>query len=265
MRNHYFISYYGNKRNEIEAILPYINLDNMPTLTTIIEPFAGSAAMSYYISTQYPKKFKYVLNDNDIQNYRMFLISRDPILTEQFNIDINRLIDEFNTYTDDASRKDFYKSIDTTTLVGNIFTTRFSAWGKGMYPLIKKRKQIKSFKLQDFPIYDFYNNEDITYEITDGVDIINKYNTGDSNLFLIDPPYLKTSHNFYSNLNMDIYAWVKDNKELLFQSKNKILFILEPIDKVKNIFSDFKILVEYNKRYYIRKEHISTHIVYSNL
>ena len=65
MKNHYFTCYIGNKRKEITDILPLIDLDASADIKYILEPFAGSAAMSYYISTQYPNRFKYILNDND--------------------------------------------------------------------------------------------------------------------------------------------------------------------------------------------------------
>ena len=195
MKNHYYTYYFGNKRKEIKDIMPLINLDN---ITTIIEPFAGSAAMSYYISTQYPKRFKFILNDNDKMNYDLFNVSRDPELTQRFNENINKIIDEFNTYTDDVSRKVFYSSIDRETLEGYIFTFKFSNKRPALYPYITRIKQIKTnFKLQNFPVYDFYNNEDITYKNTDGVDIIKEYNEGDDKYFLIDHPYFKTSKDGY--------------------------------------------------------------------
>ena len=122
MKNHYFTAYVGNKRKEIKDILPFINLDN---ITTILEPFAGSSAMSYYISTQYPNRFKYILNDNDKINYDLYNISRDTERTNEFNENINKLIDEFNKYTDDVNRKIFYNSIDTKTLEGYIFKQKY--------------------------------------------------------------------------------------------------------------------------------------------
>ena len=62
MKNHFIIAYPGNKRQEVEII--YKNLD-FNNITTIIEPFCGSCALSYYISTIHPKKYKYILNDLD--------------------------------------------------------------------------------------------------------------------------------------------------------------------------------------------------------
>lgn len=260
MKNHYFTSYPGNKRNEIKDIMPFINLDN---ITTILEPFAGSAAMSYYISTLYPNKFKYILNDNDKINYDLFNISRDTERTEDFNNKINKIIDEFNTYTDDVNRKIFYKNIDTKTLEGYIFKNKYYSISPGMYPLMTSKNKIKPFKLQDCPVYDFYNNEDIIYENIDGIKFINKYNENDDKLFLIDPPYLKSFNDFYNNKDINVYEWVFNNKELLLNSKNKIIFILENMWIIFLLFNDFNILSYYDKQYCVSKKK-TTHIVYSN-
>ena len=68
MKNHFIFSYAGNKRNEVEQIFDKIDLKD---IDTIIEPFCGSSAMSYYLSTLYPKKFKYILNDNSKEIYNI--------------------------------------------------------------------------------------------------------------------------------------------------------------------------------------------------
>jgi hypothetical protein len=267
MKNHYFTAYVGNKRKEIKDILPFIDFDN---ITTILEPFAGSAAMSYYISTQYPKRFKYILNDNDKINYDMFKVSIDPEKTRLFNENINKLIDEFNTYTDDVNRKIFYNNIDKNTLEGYIFTFKYSNIRRGLYPMISRINKIKPYKLQDYPVYDFYNNENIVYENMDGVEFINKYNENDDKIFLLDPPYLKTSKGmgFYNNLNLNIYDWILEYEKLILENKNKFIFILEIIKEIEELFSNFKTLTTYEKQYCLigktKKQRKTTHIVYSN-
>ena len=49
MKNHFFFSCCGNKREEVEHIYNLLDLEN---IDTIVEPFCGSCAMSYYIWTQ---------------------------------------------------------------------------------------------------------------------------------------------------------------------------------------------------------------------
>lgn len=260
MKNPYYTPYVGNKRKEIKDILPLINLDN---ITTILEPFAGSSVMSYYISTQYPKRFKYILNDNDKINYDLYNISRDIERTEEFNEKINKIIDVFNTYTDDVSRKAFYITIDIKTLEGYIFKCKYYNMRPGLYPIIPRYKNIKPFKLQDCPIYDFFNNEDIIYENIDGVEFINKHIQEEHKLFLLDPPYLDSCNEFYNNVDMNIYEWIVDNKSLLLDSKNKIMFILQNTRTIKLLLKDFKVTFEYNKTYSLSNKK-TTHIVYEN-
>jgi hypothetical protein len=263
MKNHYFTPYAGNKRNEIKDIMSLINLDTTSNITTILEPFAGSSAMSYYISTQYPNRFKYILNDNDKINYDLFNISRDIERTEEFNKNINKIIDEWNKYTDDVNRKIFYNNIDSKTLEGYIFKFKYYNIRMGLYPLIIHKNKITPYKLQDFPIYDFYNNENVIYENIDGVDFINKYNHDDDKLFLLDPPYLSSCNDFYNKKDANIYEWVFNNKALILDSRNKILFILENIWIIKLLLKEFNILFEYNIQYTFGKKK-TTHIVYSN-
>jgi hypothetical protein len=266
MKNHYYSPYVGNKRSEIKNIMPLINFDN---ITTIIEPFAGSSAMSYYISTQYPKRFKYILNDNDKINIELYKISRDPERTQMFNNNINKIIDEWNTYTEDVSRKAFYNNLDKNKLEVYIFKTKYTIFRMDNYPpitqkLIRKRFiNVKAYKLQNYPVYDFFNNEDIIYECIDAVDFIKKHSKDDGKLFLLDPPYLSSCNVYYNNFNMDIYEWISNNKSILLDSKNKFIFTLEKIIQIKEMFKEFKILLEYGKEYMMSKKN-TTHIVYSN-
>ena len=63
MKNHFFYPYVGNKREEVEHIYNLLDLNN---IDTIVEPFCGSCAVSYYLWTQNKdKKYKYILNDLD--------------------------------------------------------------------------------------------------------------------------------------------------------------------------------------------------------
>lgn len=46
-QNHFIFSYPGNKRNEAEEFIKQANFDGVEK---IIEPFCGSAAISFYIT-----------------------------------------------------------------------------------------------------------------------------------------------------------------------------------------------------------------------
>jgi site-specific DNA-adenine methylase len=64
MKNHFFFSYSGNKRDEVETIHDALK-NNLKNITTIIEPFCGSSAFSFYIASLYPGRVNYILNDNN--------------------------------------------------------------------------------------------------------------------------------------------------------------------------------------------------------
>ena len=95
------------------------------------------------------------------------------------------------------------------------------------------------------------------------IEFINKYNQDDDKLFLLDPPYMATCNDFYNCKDVNIYEWVFNNKSLLLDSKNKIIFILENIWVIKLLLKNFKILFEYNKIYDLSHKK-TTHIIYSN-
>ena len=88
MKNHFIMPYKGGKRAEVEQIEKNIKLDN---ITTIVEPFCGTSAMSYYLSITYPKRFKYVLNDNNKLLIQLYNIMRNPELLQLFEDEINEI------------------------------------------------------------------------------------------------------------------------------------------------------------------------------
>jgi hypothetical protein len=69
MKNHFYISYNGNKRNEAENFYNSIVLSQ---IKTIIELFAGTSAISCFIWTK-NQDLKFMLNDNIIK-YEMYNI-----------------------------------------------------------------------------------------------------------------------------------------------------------------------------------------------
>ena len=89
MKNHFFFGYAGNKRNECETIYDEIK-NKLDNITTIIEPFCGTSAFSYYLSLKCPKQFKYVLNDNNIFLIQLYVIAKDEKKLEK----LIKLLDE---------------------------------------------------------------------------------------------------------------------------------------------------------------------------
>jgi site-specific DNA-adenine methylase len=59
--SHLYFCYIGNKRNEYKFIEDKFNFDG---IENIIEPFCGSAAISFNIWLKHKDRFNYYINDN---------------------------------------------------------------------------------------------------------------------------------------------------------------------------------------------------------
>ena len=100
--NHFMFAYFGNKRNEI---INFYNLLDFNNITTIIEPYCGSSAMSYYISTQQPNKFKYIINDNNKQLIELYKLLKDDNLLNELEEKIKYYVESFNKIDNDEEKK----------------------------------------------------------------------------------------------------------------------------------------------------------------
>lgn len=59
MKNHFFIPYYGNKRQEVDKIYNEIK-DDIDKYDIIVEPFCGSSAFSYIYGLTIKTKIKHM-------------------------------------------------------------------------------------------------------------------------------------------------------------------------------------------------------------
>jgi len=94
-KNHFFIPYPGNKRSEVEKIYESFK-DKLDDVEYIVEPFCGTSAFSYYMSLKHPKKFKYILNDNNNLLIETYKIAQDDDKLNELILDINDKIVDIN-------------------------------------------------------------------------------------------------------------------------------------------------------------------------
>jgi site-specific DNA-adenine methylase len=251
-KNHFIFGYAGNKRTETPQILEKININNF---NTIIEPFCGSCAFSYIVSTKMPKKFKYVLNDIDKNLIRLLEIMKDKEETEIFNTTVNYLMSTITSkdkYVNIISRGDLYGWF----IAHKVYNIR-----SGLYKTDYKYNEKKPFKLEDYPIYNFMNNEDVTITCKSGLDIIEKYKNDDKSLFFIDPPYLIACNDFYDkNYSVNIYEWMAIND--IRNLKSFFVIVLEKNWIISLLFKDYY-TIEYNKLYQPSKKK-TTHLMILN-
>ncbi len=94
---HFYMTYFGNKRKEMNIIYKNLNFDN---IDTIIEPFCGSCAISFYIANLNPGKYKYILNDNNPYLKELYEIIIDDEKSEKFENEYNETIKKINNKED---------------------------------------------------------------------------------------------------------------------------------------------------------------------
>ena len=256
-RNHFLISYSGNKRQETNNIIDFINKDRLTNeITTIIEPFCGTSAFSYKLSTLFPNKYKYILNDNDGKLMELYKICKDPILLDEFINNINELSKDLDKdkYMILTKRNDIYGWF----IKNLIYSIR-----PGMYPLKTKERQKDNYNfLKDKPIIKFLQNENVELLQIDGLELYKNNKDNKNTLIFLDPPYMMSYNGCYSREhNGNIYEYLYNNK--INDSNSYIILVLERVWVIEMIFKD-DIINEYAKKYSALKKN-TTHIIISNV
>lgn len=252
MKNHFFFPYVGNKREEVEHILDKLDLSN---ITTIVEPFCGSCALSYYISTKYPNKFKYILNDKNKNLMDLLKITNDKKQMEM----IEKELEEVKK---DIDKPKYLEYIKKKQLSSYIFGNKYYAIRANTYPIMKMQVFNKVFKFNEYPIYDFLQNEDVEIYDEDAINIIEKYNDENTIIFL-DPPYLNSCNMMYNEYSSNIYEYLLLNK--LDSFKSNVFICHENSWLFKLMFKDYiNDEDEYDKRYKMNEKKKTKHIIINN-
>lgn len=271
MKNHFFFPYAGNKRQEVENIYNNINLDG---IDTIVEPFCGSCAVSYYIWTQNKdKNYKYILNDLDDKLIR-FLKSFKDNTYKDIEDSLDEIREKILSYENDMveAKKIYVNYIKNQDLKGYLLANRCYSIRAGLFPSkdFKRCFNNKKYDLSLCPMYEFLTTANIELYNEDGNKIIKKYDNENTFIFL-DPPYIASCNNFYSTDNNDntnnIYEFLSSKS--LKNFKSKILICHENNWLFKIIFKDYiDEENEYLKRYCNmlgrRKMKTTTHICVKN-
>ena len=246
MKQHFVMAYAGNKREEVEAIYDNINFTN---INTIIEPYAGTCAISYYIST------KHLINDLNKNMYKLYniLTNKDEII--KFEKEVN---DVAKTIINKDTYKDAIKNMNTCPIswfISNkIYTIR-----PALYRLNYKYSYIK---IMDYPVISFFQNEKIIFYNEEGLSVLKKYENDKSALILLDPPYLLSCNDYYDEAKtqqQNIYEYIHDND--IKKKKAKIAIIVARNWIIDLLFQKFKNKVEYDKLYQCSKKTVKHTII----
>ncbi len=249
MKNHFYMSYAGNKREEVKKIYEYIPTSS----TTIVEPFAGSCAMSYYAWTQRPE-LKFILNDNNPYLKEMYEIIKDDVKRAEFENIINDKIDSFN-----GSKERYNIEVKQKNIYGWFICNKYFNIRPGLYPA---DKQIKKLNLSDYNICHFFKEADITFTDIDGMEIYNIYKDNEECCILLDPPYLMLCNDFYKSPVVNIYEHLAKND--IRNEKAKIILILEDNWIIRLLYDkDVYNIISYDKMYQTSKKK-TTHLMILN-
>lgn len=265
MKNHFLIPYAGNKRQEVEIIYENIKKEILnEDIKTIIEPFCGTSALSYYISTLHPKRFNYILNDNNKFLIELYKILKSEKKTKKFEKSVLKKITPYPT------KEEYKKIINENTVEAFYIKNKFYCMYPGLYPDINNKRsngikkiiETQKIDIEKTPIINFLRTEKIKFKSEDAVNLIERrINKKDIYVFF-DPPYMMSENSYYDNIKsneyMNIYQWFfRNNKSILFKfcfaiNKNWIMGLL---------FSDFN-KKEYDVTYRGKKKNI--HMIIKN-
>ena len=239
-RTHFYIAYAGNKRSEMIEIYNFIDFEG---IDTIVEPYCGSCAMSYYIWLKHPD-LKFILNDNNKYLLEMFDIIRDDNKLNEFEIKINDelmpiLLNDKEKYVEFVKQNNIY-----SWYIGH----KFYNIKPGLFP---QNKKFNSIKISNLGITDFFKNANIEFHNMDGIEFYKNHKKKKNNLILLDPPYLSSCNDFYQDSNTNIYEYLYNNN--INQEESKIYLILEKIWILELLFKNNERII-YNKLYQMSKK-----------
>lgn len=245
-KNHFFFSYFGNKRKEIDNIFACI--DNYD-VEYVVEPFCGSSSFSYHLSKLHPNRYKYVLNDNNKLLIELYTIVKDDEKMKAFEEKINKICSTVD--------KTVYGKLDKNTVEGYYIVNKIYSMRPGFWNLKYKYKYIR---ILDSPMCDFLRNENVILSSADGIDVYEEYKKKNSLIFL-DPPYLMACNSFYNDAKVNIYQHLYFHK--IEHEPAFIMLCLEWSWIIQLLFQNNKV-VTYDKKYESCKKKKTTHAVIFN-
>jgi hypothetical protein len=275
MKNHFIISYPGNKREEVARI--YAGLDlrigSDEPVEVIAEPFAGTSALSFYISTRHPGMFKYRINDVCSELCDLYRLMKDPEGLEEFQNNVNRALSFLGhlTATDNELAKATYKTIisggaDLTPLESWYIAHKVYNIHHGLFP---PKYKYKAINICGAPIVAFMRKESVEVSCGDGVAFIKECaKLGKKGLIFADPPYISQCNAFYDDrMNLNFYEWIYNAKSI----ESPLYMVLEChwiLDIILGMrhgdeSARFEKVAEWDKVYQMKK-HTLTHVMWRN-
>lgn len=246
-KNHFIFGYAGNKRQEVLSIVSHLNLDDV---TTIVEPFCGTSALSCYLSQLYPNRFIYRLNDIDSKLIELYFLLQNEEKTK-------KLEDDYNECIKDMTKEKYHAILDDGDMLGYVLSHKHYYMKVGTYSSTRKPSR---GNFCDTAIVKFLRNETVEISNIDGASVMKEYMQSPTTIIYLDPPYLKTyNKSHYANsLNFfGIYTYL-ESPDIKNYKCQIYLHILENADLTNKLKFNFNLLYSESKMYYlagIRRTH----------
>jgi site-specific DNA-adenine methylase len=250
--SHFLIAYPGNKRNEYKNFKDNINLDG---LKNIIEPFAGTGAISFNIWLEHKDKFNYYLNDNSLNIYNIYKLIKEE--------NINHILDKLNEVKVNIKNKDDFLKVykSNYNIYEFIIINKLSSLRVGFYDERRKKSIIIKFTPLQLKFIEFIKSSNVFISNDDWFKPFDKFKDNKESLLFLDPPYISSYNDFYQDKNLNVYEYIFNNNINLFKCNIKI--ILEDMWINRLLFKDNNIICRYGKKYEISKKN-TFHIIISN-
>jgi len=185
----------GNKKNEYKKYLKDIIINNINKDDIFVEPFCGSAIISYNLFNSNNIK----THINDIDSFRIKFYNDCK--------DINHINEVNNNIINIISKDDYIKYVDKKNINNDynsyIYSKLITSYRPGLYDENRKKKLI------NLNWNKFLNNTIITNNNFE--EIINLYKDNEKAFIYLDPPYLSSFNSFYLSYNE---AYNNENKKI---------------------------------------------------
>jgi hypothetical protein len=249
--NHFIFSYVGNKRKEFQTFNQYIKYEG---IKDIIEPFAGSASISFNIFKEHGNKFNYHLNDNDENIYKTYNLLKTENIEDIF-VKLNEIK---STIKDKEDFLKLYKK-ENQNIYEYIYIRKASSFRLGLFRDLSKNNFKPTKLLLEF--VEFIKSSNVFITNDDWAKLYDKYKDDDKSIIILDPPYLASCNSFYGNFTTNIYEYLYENS--IEKNKSNIYLILENIWMINMLFRESNKLIEYNMEYSISRKNTSHILIYN--
>ena len=259
---HTFIPYDGNKYNEYSNFKDSITYDN---ITTIIEPFCGTASISFKIWLEYGDKFKYYINDKN----------KDVIQYIEFHkqTNLNEFIEKFNIDKQQYNTQEKFTKLYNEWCIDKdvckyIILRKLSFLNMKLFRKVNDKRNDNRWETKSrvnkhqMKFQEFLNSPNVFISNEDWKECYNKFKDENTNLIIFDPPYIKSNNTNYNEdcRKLDVYEELENIKEANAIS----YFILEDIKETKELFKEWNMVIKYSKQY-SRSRNKTIHVVYKSI